>query len=48
VTARGTTDSTGAITATTVELSAKVDGRCGFGGFGGQRPGQTATSGTGA
>ena len=48
---RGTTDSTGAVTASTVELSSKVGGRCavgGFGGFGRQRPGQASASGAGA
>jgi hypothetical protein len=33
-TARGSADSTGAVTATSVAITEPVDGQCGFGGFG--------------
>jgi hypothetical protein len=48
VTAQGTTDSTGAVTATTIAVTDPVNGQCttGFGGFGaGGRRGQAATTG---
>lgn len=38
VTSRGEADDTGAITATSIAVAAKVDGECGTGGFRGGRP----------
>ena len=45
LTAMGSSDSTGTVSAKTASVSDPVDGQCGFGGFGagrGQRPGGTA------
>lgn len=39
ITAQGEADSTGAVTATTIAVSEKVDGACAAGGFGGGFPG---------
>lgn len=39
VTSQGKADSTGAIAATSIAVTDPVNGECGFGGFGGQRPG---------
>lgn len=39
VTSQGKADDTGAITATSIAVTDPVNGECGFGGFGGQRPG---------